>query len=47
MSKDSSGKCYQDNKERLPKKPCGKYQNLIKEGKEKSKNSVLKDIKSL
>ena len=35
MSKDSSGKCYQYNKLRLPNKPCEEYQNLIKKGKEK------------
>ena len=35
MSKNSSSKYYQDNKERLQGKACEKYQNLSKEEKEK------------
>ena len=35
MSKNSSSKYYQDNKERLQRKACEKYQNLSKEEKEK------------
>ena len=35
MSKNSSAKYYQDNKERLQKKACERYQSLYKEEKEK------------
>ena len=35
MSKDSSAKYYQNNKERQPKRAREKYQNLSKEEKEK------------
>ena len=35
MSKNLSGKYYQENKERLQKKAREKYQNLSKEVKEK------------
>ena len=35
MSKDSLAKDYQDNKERLQKKACERYQSLSKEEKEK------------
>ena len=35
MSKDSSAKYYQDNKERLQKKAHGRYQSLSKGEKEK------------
>ena len=33
MSKDSSAKCYQNNKERLQKKSCERYQSFSKEKK--------------
>ena len=33
MSKDLLAKHYQDNKERLPKKACERYQSLSKEEK--------------
>ena len=29
MSKNSSAKYYQENKERLLKKACGRYQNIF------------------
>ena len=35
MSKNSSAKHYQENKERVQKKAGGKYQNLSREEKEK------------
>ena len=35
MSKDSSAKYNQDNKERQQKKACERYQSLSKEEKEK------------
>ena len=35
MSKNLSGKYYQESKERLQKKACERYQNLSKEEKEK------------
>ena len=35
MSKNVSAKYYQENKERLQKKACQRYQNLSKKGKEK------------
>ena len=35
MSKNLSAKYYQENKERLQKKPCEKYENISKEDKEK------------
>ena len=34
MSKNSSAKYYQDDKERLQKKACERHQNLSKEEKE-------------
>ena len=45
MSKDSSVKYFQNNKERLQKKAREKYQILSKEEKDKSDNMVLIDIK--
>ena len=42
MSKNLSAKYYQENKERLQKKACERYQNLSKEEKEKSDNMVMK-----
>ena len=33
ISKDSSAKYYQNNKERLQKKACERYQSLTKEKK--------------
>ena len=35
MSKNISAKYYQENKERLQKEVCERYQNLSKEEKEK------------
>ena len=35
MSKDSSAKYYEDNKEKLQKKALERYQSLSKEEKEK------------
>ena len=37
MSKNLSAKYYQENKERLQKKACERYQNLSKEKKEKKR----------
>ena len=34
MSKDSSARYYQNNKERLEEKVCERYQNLSKEEKD-------------
>ena len=46
MSKDSSAKYYQDNKERLQKKARERYQSLSKEEKEKkSNNTVMNNTK--
>ena len=38
-------KYYQDNKERLQKKACERYQNLSIEGKKTSDNMILNDTK--
>ena len=46
MSKDSSAKYYQDNKERLPKKTHERQQSLFKEEKENNNNMVVSDIKN-
>ena len=35
ISKDSSTKCYQNNKDQLQKKACERNWGLSKEGKEK------------
>ena len=40
MSKDLSAKCYPNNKERILKRACERYQSLSKEKKEKSDNMV-------
>ena len=45
MSKDSSAKYYQDNKERLQKKARERYQSLSKEEKEKNDNMVVNKTK--
>ena len=37
MSKDSSAKYNQNNKEKLQKKACERYQSLSKEGKDEKK----------
>ena len=37
MSKNSSAKYYQENKERLQKKACERYQSLFKEEKRNKK----------
>ena len=44
MSKHLSGKYYQENKERLQKKACERYQNLSKEEK-KSNTMVVSSTK--
>ena len=41
MPKTLSGKYYQENKERLQKKSCKRYQHFSKEQKEKSGNMVM------
>ena len=41
MSKDSSAKYYEDNKERLQKKARERYQSFSKEEKEKSDDMVM------
>ena len=38
MSKNLAAKYYQQNKERLQKKACKRYQNISKEEKEKMPN---------
>ena len=45
MSKDSSGKYYQNNKERLQKKLVKDIKVFIKKKKKKSGNVVLSDTK--
>ena len=45
MSKDSSGKYYQNNKERLHKKLVKDIKVFIKKKKKKSGNVVLSDTK--
>ena len=40
-SKNLSAKYYQENKDRLQKRPSERYQNLSLEGKKKSKNLVV------
>ena len=46
MPKNSSAKYYQENKERLQKKACERYENLSKEEKE-SNNMVVKITKDI
>ena len=41
MSKNLSGKYYQQNKERQQKKACERYQNLFKEEKEREATILL------
>ena len=41
MSKNLSSKYYQENKERLQKKACERYQNISEEEKEKRNNMVV------
>ena len=46
MSKNSSAKYYQTNKERLQKKARERYQSLFKDEKEKKRsNMVMNDTK--
>ena len=45
MSKNLLAKYYQENKERLQKKACERYQNLSKEEKENSNNMVVNDTR--
>ena len=47
MSKNLSGKYYQENKERLQKKAHERYQNLSKEEKEKKQQYDLERYKNL
>ena len=42
-----SGKYYQENKERLQKKACERYQNLSKEEKEKKQQYDRECYKNL
>ena len=42
MTKNLSAKYYQENKERLLKKACERYQNLSKEEKQKKKKKKEK-----
>ena len=45
MSKDSSTKYYQDNKETLQEKACERYQSLCRKKKRKSNNMIANNIK--
>ena len=47
MSKYSSAKYYQNNKERLQKKACERYQSISKEEKEKSRQYGRERYKNL
>ena len=47
MSKDSSAKCCQNNKERLQKKACKWYQSLSKKEKEKKQQYRCERCKNL
>ena len=47
MSKNLSVKYYQENKERLQKKACEKYQSLSKEEKEKKRQYGCECYKNL
>ena len=46
MFENSSAKHYLDNKERLLKKTCERYQSFSKEEKEKTSNLVVKNTKT-
>ena len=45
MSKNSSARYYQDNKERLLKKPMKDIKVFLSKRKKKSNNMVVKDTK--
>ena len=47
VSKILSGKYYQENKERLQKRACERYQNFSKEGKEKKQQYDRECYKNL
>ena len=47
MYEDSSAKYYQNTKERLQKKACGRYQGLSKEEKERKRQYVCERYKNL
>ena len=47
MSKHLSAKYYQENKERLQKKACQRYQNLSKKEKEKKRQYGRECYKNL
>ena len=47
MSRKLSAKYYQENKERLQKKACGKYQNLFKEKKGKKQQNGCESYKNV
>ena len=47
ISKTFSCKCYQENKERLQKKACKRYQNLSKEETEKKRQYGCERYKNL
>ena len=44
MSKNLSAKYYQENKERLQKKACERYQSLSKEEKEKKSDNMAVNL---
>ena len=47
ISKNLSAKYHQENKERLQKKPCEKYQSFSKEEKEKKQQYGRESCKNL
>ena len=47
MFKDSSAKYYQNNKERLQKKACERYQSLSKEEKESNQQYGCEGYKNV
>ena len=44
ISKKSSAKYYQHNKERIQKKACERYQSLFKEEKEKKRQQCDQEL---
>ena len=44
MSENLSAKYYQENKERLQKKACERYQSLSKEEKEKKSDNMAVNL---
>ena len=47
MSKDSSTKYYQDNKETLQEKACERYQSLCRKKKKKKQQYGCKQYKNI